>query len=54
MVYKAINIEDSFECFDFCAQDLVDFLKESKSEILFFEHRDNSSSNVIVVVTKHK
>ena len=54
MDYKVMNIEDSFQCFEFCAQDLMNFLKDSHQEILFFEHRKNATSNIIVVVTKQE
>ena len=54
MDYEAMNLADSFQCFEFCARDLIDFLKETKCEILFFEHRKTSTSNVIAVVTKQE
>ena len=54
MEYQAMSVEESFECFKFCADHLVDYLKKSSSDILFFEHRDNTTSNIMVVVTKQK
>ena len=54
MEYKAMGVTDSFECFDYCADDLINLLKSTKSEILFFEHRNNSTSNILVVVIKQK
>ena len=52
MDYEAMNVEDSFQCFDFCSKKVIDFLKESKQDILFFEHRKNTTSNILIVATK--
>ena len=52
MEYKPINIGDSFECFNYCADHLICFLKKTKSELLFFEHWNTSTANIIVAVIK--
>ena len=52
MNYEAMNLEDSFQCFEFCASEMMEILKTTKQEILFFEHRKCSTSNIMVVVTK--
>ena len=54
MEYKVINIQDSFEAFDYSAKYLIDTLNDKKPEILFFEHRNNSTSSILVVVIKQK
>ena len=54
MEYKVINIEDSFECFQYCANNVLDFLKTTKAEILYLKHHTNVTSNILIVVTKQK
>ena len=52
MDYKVVNVTDSFEAFDVCSNKLVDSLKDSKSELMYFEHRDTTISNILVAITK--
>ena len=52
MDYDAINIEDSFQCFQYTAKYVMNELKENKKEILFFENRKKTQSDVIVICTK--
>ena len=54
MEYKCINVEDSFKAFDYCANHLIQNLKDSKDEILYFEHRNNATSSILIVMTKQK
>ena len=48
----AMELEDSFQCFDFCRSDLLKTVQEEKKEILFFEDRKDDSSSIIIIVTK--
>ena len=52
MDYEVMNVADSFQCFEFCGSNLIKELKETKEEIMFFEHRKNASSNILAVVTR--
>ena len=52
MEYKIINLDDSFEVFDYSADKLLKICKESQCEICFFEHRNNTTSNIIVAIVK--
>ena len=54
MDYQAIDVDDSFQAFEVCAGEVIEYLKESKQEILFFGHRKNSTSNILAVVTKQE
>ena len=47
-----MELEDSFQCFDFCCSDLLKTVQEEKKEILFFEDRKDYSSSIIIIVTK--
>ena len=48
----AMELEDSFQCFDFCRSDLLKTVQEEKKEILFFEDRKDYSSSIMIIVTK--
>ena len=50
--YDAINVEDSFQCFLFTAKFVTNELKENKKDILFYENRTTTNSDVIVICTK--
>ena len=50
MDYRYIEVEESFEAFDFLRQQLLDELKSDGLEILSFEDRKNRRSNIICVV----
>ena len=52
MDYQCMNIEESFQCFKFCAHELMDYLKETKEDIKYFEHRKNSNLNILAVRTR--
>ena len=49
MEYKVINVQDSFDCFEYCANNVIDNLKKNKSDIMYLEHHTNVTSNVLVV-----
>ena len=52
MDYQCMNIEESLQCFEFCAHELMDYLKATKEDIKFFEHRKNSNLNIPAVLTR--
>ena len=52
MDYVAMNVDNSFQCLAFCSNQVIKFLKESKQVILFFKHRKNTNSNILIVATK--
>ena len=52
MEYPAMELENSFECFDFCRSDLITKLQETKFNIEYFEDRGTTDSNIIVSVVK--
>ena len=52
MEYRFIEVEESFEAFDFLRGELIKDLTENKLDIMFFEDRTNVNSNIIVVVVK--
>ena len=54
MDYKIIPVEESIECYKYCRQKLLEFVKESKMDILFFEDHSNASSNVLIVALKQE
>ena len=51
MEYITMELENSFQCYDYCRQDLLNDLQEKQQEIGFFEDRKNSTSSVLIVVT---
>ena len=51
MDYDAMNIQGSFQCFQFTANSVLQYLKDSK-EILFFENRKTTKSDVVIICTK--
>ena len=52
MEYPAIELADSFECYQFCHADMVKKLKETKLDIGFYEDRVTSDANINVAVIK--
>ena len=54
MDYVCMEIEDSFQCFDYCRRDILQTIQQEKDEITFFEDRKNSTSDVLIAVTKQK
>ena len=54
MDYVCMEIEDSFQCFDYCHRDILQTIQQEKDEITFFEDRKNSTSDVLIAVTKQK
>ena len=51
MEYITMELENSFQCYDYCHRDLLNDLQEKKQEIGFFKDRKNSASSVLIVVT---
>ena len=54
MDFRMIPVEESFECYHYCRQEMLDFLKQTKMQILFFEDHNNSNSNVWIVALKQE
>ena len=52
MEYKAIEVENSFQCYHVCRNSLLENIKNDQKEILFFDDRKGAASDVIVAVTK--
>ena len=52
MEYNVMELENSHECLAYCRQDLLENLKNDKREILFFEDRKNSTSEVMICLVK--
>lgn len=50
--YKCMELENSFECYQFCRDKMIQYLQNSNKEILFFEDRKTLTDNVIVAVTR--
>ena len=53
MDYVCMEIENSFQCFDYCRRDILQTIQQEKDEITF-EDRKNSTSDVLIAVTKQK
>ena len=54
MDYKVTELENSFDCYNYSRKDLLDNIKTGKRELLFFEDRNNSTSNVIVAIVRQE
>ena len=52
MDYETVNVDDSFQCFEYSASEVFNFLTTSKQDILFFEHRKNTKSDILIAATK--
>ena len=52
--YKIIPVQESFECYNHCRQEMLNYVQETKMDILFFEDRKNATSNVIIVALKQE
>ena len=50
MDYYAMELEDSFQCYDYCYRHILENIQKEKHEITFFEDRKNSTSNVLIAV----
>ena len=53
MDFRCIDVEESFEAFDYLRKKLINDLQDNKLDILFFEDRKGVTSNVIVVVIRN-
>ena len=51
--YKCMEVSNSFECYQVLRAQLIKKLQETKEEMLFFEDRMNTDSNIIVCVVKN-
>ena len=54
MEYAPMELENSFDCFNYCRYDLLTNLQKNKEEILFFEDRKSASNDVLIVVVKQR
>ena len=54
MEYNAMELEDSFQCFDFCKSDIITKIQKEKQEIKFFEDCTDTTSNILIVVVKQE
>ena len=52
MDYIMMEVQDSFDCYNYCRQDLLENIKSYKKELVFFEDRKNKTSSIIVAITK--
>ena len=52
MEYSCMELQNSLDCYQFCRNDLIKKLQETKYHIEFFEARITSDANVIVSVIK--
>ena len=52
MDYPCMEVSNSFECFQVLRMELMKKLQESKGDMLFFEDRITSNSNIIICVVK--
>ena len=52
MEYNVTELENSFDCFNYCRRDMLDNIKREKRELLYFEDRNSTTSNIIVAVVK--
>ena len=52
MEYVTMELEDSFQCYDYLHSLVMQNISSNKKEITFFEDRKNYSTSIIVVVTK--
>ena len=51
MEYNVTELENSFDCFNYCHKDMEN-IKSGKRELLYFEDRNSTTSNIIVAVVK--
>ena len=52
MDYPVMELSDSIECYEFCRNDLIKNLKETKFNIEYFEDRVTTNANIIISVVK--
>ena len=50
--YQCMEVSDSFECYQVLRADLITNLQQKKEELLVFEDRMNTDSNIIICVVK--
>ena len=55
MEYNSImELEDSFDCFVHCKEALLNHVKETKKDIMAFEERKDSTSEILVIILKQR
>ena len=52
MEYLCIELQNSFDCYAFCKNQMIKELQETKYDIKYFEERLLSDSNVMLAVIK--
>ena len=52
MDYKAMELENSHQCFAVCRHDVLQILRSDKKEIMYFKDRKSDTSDILVVTVK--
>ena len=52
MDYMCMEVEDTFQCYNYCRNDILEFIKKSNEEITFFEDCKDTTTNIIIAVIK--
>ena len=52
MDYKAMELENSHQCFAVCRCDVLEILKNDKRQIMFFEDRKSDTSDILAVIVE--
>lgn len=52
MDYNCMEVDESIMCYKICRNLLIDILQKTKRDILFFEDRQTTNSNVIIAVVR--
>ena len=52
MDYNCMEVDESITCYKICRNLLIDTLQKTKRDILFFEDRQTTNSNVIIAVVR--
>ena len=54
MDYVTMEVQNLIDCFEYCKKHLLETIQEEKHNILMFEDRQNSTSNIMVVIVKQE
>ena len=49
-----MEVEDSFQCYDYWRRDIVENLQKEKEEITFFEDRKSTTSDILITMVKER
>ena len=52
--FKPMELENLFDCYKYCKDHVLDFIKNDKKDIKIFEDRQSQTSNILVVITSKK